>query len=103
MVLLMRFLYNCWTYQIHTCMYVHTHSFQVRNFRLIFSNPASCSPSECGIYVGILNSTTNPGSLEIYMEGDAQGWVAVGFSDSQNMVKVNTVFLLKIRHENNIA
>ncbi len=33
--------------------------------------------------------STNPGSpefLDFYIEGESQGWVAVGFSETQNMV-----------------
>ena len=71
-------------------MYIHTF-LKVRSpadYRLIFSSPAGCAPSACDIFVGIDNNT-NPSFLDIYMEGNAEGWVAVGFSDTRNMVKVN--------------
>ena len=63
--------------------------FQVRAplaYRIIFRSPANCDPSTCNIFVGIDTNTGNPNFLDIYMEGNAQGWVAVGFSDTRNMV-----------------
>ena len=70
-------------------------SLQVRaptDSRLIFRSPANCDPSTCDIFVGIDTNTGNPGFLDIYMEGNAQGWVAVGFSDSPNMVGILIIF-----------
>ena len=63
--------------------------FQVRApiaYRLIFRSPSNCDPSACDIFVGIDTNTGDARFLDIYMEGNAQGWVAVGFSDSRNMV-----------------
>lgn len=56
------------------------------DYRLVFSSPANCDPSTCDIFVGIDTNTGNPDFLDIYMEGTTQGWVAVGFSNSQSMV-----------------
>ena len=30
----------------------------------------------------------DPDFLDVYMEGDAAGWLAVGFSDTPNMVRI---------------
>lgn len=70
---------------------ISTFSLQARdpeNYRLIFRSPANCAPSDCDIFVGIDTNTGNPDFLDIYMEGSAEGWVAVGFSDSPNMVTI---------------
>ena len=56
------------------------------NYRLIFRNPENCISSECDIFVGIDTNSGDDSFLDIYMEGSARDWVAVGFSDSQNMV-----------------
>ena len=63
--------------------------------RLIFRSrfPTNCDPSTCDIFVGIDTNAGNPGFLDIYMEGNAQGWVAVGFSDSRNMVGIQSFLL----------
>ena len=34
-------------------------------------------------------NTANPQYLDVYMEGTADGWMAVGFSDDQIMVNSN--------------
>lgn len=75
------------------------HFQQVRapaDYRLVFSSPAGCSPSDCDFFIGIDTNTANPDFLDIYMEGSTQGWVAVGFSDSPNMV--STKSLLELLH-----
>ena len=71
-----------------------------QDYRLVFSNPANCDPSTCDIFVGIDTNLGNGGFLDIYMEGNAQGWVAVGFSDSQNMVQMFIIMLIvKYKHK----
>ena len=35
-----------------------------------------------------INNNTNPEYLDFYMTADIDGWVAVGFSPSANMVSV---------------
>lgn len=63
--------------------------YQVRNpldYRLIFREPSGCEPSQCRIFIGIDTNTGNNSFLDIYMEGEASGWIAVGFSDTQSMV-----------------
>ena len=64
--------------------------FQVRNpedYRLTFRTPPGCIVSNCTSFVGIDVNTGNDGVLDIYMEGQALGWVAVGFTKpNSNMV-----------------
>ena len=62
---------------------------QVRDpldYRLRIRDPAGCDPSSCNLYVGIDTNAGNNGFLDIYLEGNAAGWVAVGFSESRDMV-----------------
>ena len=59
---------------------------QPEDFRLIFREPAGCVPSECDIFIGINTNTGNSGYLDIFLEGEAAGYIAVGFSDTADMV-----------------
>ena len=56
-------------------------------YRLTFRTPDGCNVTNCTSFVGIDTNTGNPGILDIYMEGEAQGWVAVGFTETRNMVR----------------
>ena len=49
--------------------------------------PSGCSRTSCNVYVTMAPNTMNSDYLDIYMEGTAAGWVAVGFSDSRAMVR----------------
>ena len=44
-------------------------------------------------FAGIDVNTGNPDYLDIYIEGDAASWVAVGFTDTPNMVGGVGVYL----------
>ena len=55
-------------------------------YRLQILSPTGCSRADCDLFIGIDTNTGDDGFLDIYMEGTAAGWVAVGFSDSANMV-----------------
>ena len=61
---------------------------QVRNpedYRLTFRTPPGCNVSiNCTSFVGIDINAGNNGVLDIYMEGLALGWVAVGFTKPDN-------------------
>lgn len=46
-----------------------------------------CNRTDCDLYIGIAVNSGDPGFIDIYMEGTAEGWLAVGFSDSMNMVR----------------
>ena len=43
------------------------------------------------MFVGIDTNSGDPGFLDIYLEGMADGWVAVGFTKSPNMVRESDV------------
>ena len=42
--------------------------------------------SECDVFVGIDTNAGDSDYLDIYLEGEADGWVAVGFTETANMV-----------------
>ena len=56
------------------------------DYRLQTLSPTSCSRASCDLFIGIDTNTGDDGFLDIYMEGTAAGWVAVGFSETPNMV-----------------
>ena len=45
-------------------------------------------PSACTTFIGIDTNAGNSDYLDIYMEGTTQGWVAVGFTRTANMVRI---------------
>ena len=57
-------------------------------FRLTLTQPEGCARESCTVFVGINTNATDEGYLDITLEGAASGYVAVGFSDSANMVGV---------------
>ncbi len=56
------------------------------DYRLQILSPTNCSPADCDLFIGIDTNAGDDGFLDIYMEGTAEGWVAVGFSETANMV-----------------
>ena len=57
------------------------------DYRLTFRDPPECHASSCDVFVGIDTNAGNPDFLDIYLEGVADGWVAVGFTETANMVR----------------
>ena len=55
-------------------------------YRLRWHIPTGCSPADCDLFIGIDTNAGDDGFLDIYMEGTAEGWVAVGFSETADMV-----------------
>ncbi len=53
------------------------------------TQPEGCSRSECDLFIGIDTNTGDNGFLDIYMEGTAEGWLAVGFSETASMVSAS--------------
>jgi len=61
------------------------------DYRLTSRVPAGCTPTvDCSYFVGI-RTNTNSSFLDIYLEGDSEGWVAVGFSSSANMFSADVL------------
>ena len=54
----------------------------------MIKEPSSCNVSDCSVFVGIDTNRGNDEFLNVYMEANAEAWVAVGFSNSANMVSV---------------
>ena len=70
--------------------------YQVRapeDYRLTFRTPSGCNISNCTSFVGIDVNAGNGAFLDIYMEGEAQGWVGVGFSETRDMVSGRHVYM----------
>lgn len=65
-------------------------------YRLIFRSPSLCVGFRCNIFVGIDTNIGNSSFLDIYMEGEGLGWVAVGFSHTQDMVLLITIIGCKL-------
>ena len=57
------------------------------DYPLFFKEPSSCTLSDCNIFVGIEVNHGNSSFLNFYIEGNAEGWLAVGFTASPNMVR----------------
>ena len=57
-------------------------------YRLTFRDPPDCVPSQCQVFVGVDTNSGNSGYLDFYLEGEANGWVAVGFSATPSMVSI---------------
>ena len=69
-----------------------SHMLQVRapeDYRLILRQPSGCNVSDCNIFVGIDTNVRDEQFLDIYMEAEAQAWVAVGFTATRTMVREN--------------
>ena len=56
--------------------------------RISLGLPDGCegSNSTCQFYLGINTNVEDNRYLDIYLEGEAKGWVAVGFTKTANMV-----------------
>lgn len=61
------------------------------DYRLTFRNPSECelSMGNCQVFVGVDTNAGDSNYLDIYLEGEADGWVAVGFSATPTMVRLN--------------
>ncbi len=66
------------------------------DYRLQILSPTGCSRADCDLFIGIDTNTGDNGFLDIYMEGTAEGWVAVGFSETPNMVSKIIVLYARI-------
>lgn len=61
----------------------------VRNasdYRLLYREPSDCEPDNCDFFVGIDTNEGDMTFLDFYLVGKAEGWVAVGFSETSSMV-----------------
>ena len=56
------------------------------DYRLRYREPSGCEPDSCNYFVGIDTNEGDSSFLDIYLVGKAKGWVAVGFSETSDMV-----------------
>ena len=77
----------------HTICSHRTHTAQ-SNTKFQFSRgiPEGCVQSECDYFVGINPNMMNENLLEFTLEGNARGWLAVGFSKTPSMVRMQSCF-----------
>ena len=71
------------------CIILHYITLQTRSatdYSLIFREPEECDPSACNTFIGIDTNQGNSDYMDIYMEGATEGWIAVGFTKTPNMV-----------------
>ena len=66
------------------------------DYHLTFRNPSGCSPANCDIFVGVDTNAGDSNYLDIYLEGEADGWVAVGFSSSRSMVSNAALSIVQV-------
>ena len=59
---------------------------ELEDYRLTLRFPDNCDPSSCDLFVGVDTNLGDTTYLDVYMEGTAQGWLAVGFSETADMV-----------------
>ena len=57
-------------------------------YPLSFHYPVGCQPASCDYFVAMGPNPANNSYLDIHLEGSAQGWVAVGFSEDRKMVNL---------------
>ena len=55
-------------------------------FPIVFRRPDGCERADCSVYWAMGPNTDNSDCLDVYMEGDVTGWMALGFSENQQMV-----------------
>ena len=48
--------------------------------------PENCPRQECDYFVGLGLNPSDPTYLDVYLEGNAAGWIAIGFSNNTQMV-----------------
>ena len=69
----------------------------IEMYRLTQRIPQGCVPPVCDFFLGISNNKQNSSFIDITLEARANGWVAVGFSKTQNMVSyIASEALIKI-------
>lgn len=61
----------------------------VETHAIIVGLPEGCERESCTYYVGIGPNAVDPSIVEIYLEGQVDGWIAIGFSMNMLMVGLN--------------
>ena len=58
-------------------------------YPIVFGFPVGCTRTNCDYFVAMGPNPANDDYLDIHLEGNAQGWVAVGFSEDMRMVGID--------------
>ena len=69
-------------------IYLQLQTRSPENYTLTFRTPDGCDIADCDFFAGVDTNEGNSDYLDIYMEGDAGAWLAIGFSDSPDMVGI---------------
>ena len=56
--------------------------------------PANCMRADCDYFIALGPNPFDSTSVEIYLEGNAAGWVAVGFSRDTMMVSNSVTYYM---------
>eukprot|EP00731_Ephydatia_muelleri_P020315 Em0013g42a len=56
-----------------------------RTYRINYNAPPNCEKTTCDYSVAIATNSEDSSFLDFVLEGNAQGWVAIGFSTNGNM------------------
>ncbi len=59
------------------------------SYRITLRVPSNCAPATCTLFIGVDTNEGNDEYLDVYMEGDTTGWIALGFSETANMVSAH--------------
>lgn len=94
---------SCWNHGIHIVrvfLFSWFHFPIYKNassvFPLTFSRPEGCERRSCDYHVAMGVNEYDVNYLDIYMEANAQGWVAIGFSLDIPMVSICGLFIKRI-------
>ena len=52
----------------------------------MFRTPDGCERDDCSLYWAMGPNNEKSDYLDVYMEGDVNGWMALGFSNDRSMV-----------------
>ena len=77
---------------LHSSHSLHCCTQSSTTFQFTRGIPEGCNPSECDYFIGI-NPSKNKNLLDITLEGNAKGWIAVGFTKTPSMVILVTQFV----------
>ena len=59
------------------------------DYGLTRSIPSGCVPdTDCTYFAGLRLNPNDSSYLDVYLASNAQGWVAIGFSDTPSMVSI---------------
>ena len=57
-------------------------------YNTIIQHQADCNPDTCILFIGMEANEGDSEYLDVYMQGSADAWLAVGFSATATMVRI---------------